>query len=60
MHTEQGQTPNQLFTVGALRLRYSGLPALDFFLTLREDYGYVEEGTAPDEDDEEIPHLGSN
>ena len=60
VRTEQGQTPNQLFTAGALRLRRSGLPALDFFLTVPEDYGYEEEGTAPDEDDEggiEVPPL---
>lgn len=60
VRTERGQTPNQLFTAGALRLRHSGLPALDFFLTVPEDYGYEEEGTAPDEDDEggiEVPPL---
>ena len=36
------------------------MPALDFFLTVPEDYGYEEEGTAPDEDDEggiEVPPL---
>ena len=52
VRTERGQTPNQLFTAGALRLRNSGLPALDFFQTVPEDYGYEEEGTAPIEDDE--------
>ena len=60
MHTEHGQTPNQLFTAGALQLRHSGLPALDFFQAVPEDYGYEEEGTAPDEDDEggiEVPPL---
>jgi hypothetical protein len=29
--TERGMSPNQLFTSGALRLRYSGLAAVDFF-----------------------------
>lgn len=31
LRTERGQTPNQLFTAGALRLRNAGLAALDFF-----------------------------
>ena len=60
VRTERGQTPNQVFTAGALRLRNSGLPALDFFQTVPEDYGYEEEGTAPIEDDEggiEVPPL---
>ena len=60
VRTERGRTPNQLFTAGALRLRHSGLPALDFFQTVPEDYGYEEEGTAPEEDDEggiEVPPL---
>ena len=29
--TERGMSPNQLFTSGALRLRYSGLAAVNFF-----------------------------
>ena len=60
LRTERGQTPNQLFIDGALRLRHSGLPALDFFQTVPEDYGYEEEGIAPDEDEEggiEVPSL---
>ena len=60
VRTEHGQTPNQLFTAGALQLRHSGLPALDFFQAVPEDYGYEEEGTAPDKDDEggiEVPPL---
>ena len=60
VRTERGQTPNQLFTAGALRLRHSGLPALDFFQSVPEDYGHEEEGAAPSEDDEggiEVPPL---
>ena len=47
VRTERGQTPNQLFTAGALRLRHSGLPALDFFQAVPEDYGFEEDGIAP-------------
>ena len=60
IRTERGQTPNQLFTSGALRLRHSGLPALDFFQTVPEDYGFEEEGIAPYKDEEggiEVPPL---
>ena len=39
VRTEHGQTPNQLFTSGSLRLRNSGLPALDFFEYVPESYG---------------------
>ena len=47
MRTEKGQTPNQLFVAGSLRLRHSGEAAVDFFETVSEDYG-IEEGIAPD------------
>ena len=36
------------------------MPALDFFQSVPEDYGYEEDGTAPSEDDEggvEVPPL---
>ena len=36
------------------------MPALDFFQSVPEDYGHVEEGIAPNEDDEggiEVPPL---
>ena len=39
MRTEHGQTPHQLFTAGSLRLRHSGLSALDFFNSVSETYG---------------------
>ena len=39
VRTERGQTPNQLFTSGSLRLRNSGLTALDFFDAVPETYG---------------------
>ena len=60
VRTERGQTPNQLFIAGALRLRHSGLPALDFFQTVPEDYGFEDEGNGPEEDDEvgiEVPSI---
>jgi len=57
--TESGQTPNQLFTAGALNLRHSGNLALDFFSTVPGDYGTEEEGTAPDESESgiEVPSV---
>ena len=39
VRTESGQTPHQIFTAGSLRLRHSGLSALDFFDTVPESYG---------------------
>ena len=44
LRTERGQTPNQLFTAGALRLRNAGLTALDFFDAVPDTYGIDEEG----------------
>ena len=41
-------TPNQLFTAGALRLRHSGLAAVDFFDSVPDDYGTEEDGVSPD------------
>ena len=62
LRTENGQTPNQMFTAGALNLRYSGNVALDFFSTVPEDYGTEEEGTAPDESETgvEVPRIHFN
>ena len=60
VRTEGGQTPNQLFTAGALRLQNSGLPAVDFFQMVTDDYGNEEEGIAPEEDTGggvEVPRL---
>ena len=56
IRTEGGLTPNQLFTAGCLRLRNSGLAALDFFDYVAEDYGTDEDGiTNPDSEGVEIP-----
>ena len=41
-------TPNQLFTAGTLRLRHSGLAAVDFFDSVPDDYGTEEDGVSPD------------
>ena len=59
MYAENGQTPNQIFTAGALR--YSGIVALDFSI-VPEGYGTEEEGTAPDESYNavEVPHISFN
>lgn len=51
LRTERGSTPNQLFTLGALRLRHSGLSALDFFETVTEEYGTEENGAALNNDE---------
>ena len=56
VRTEGGRTPNQLFTAGSLRLRNSGLAALDFFNNVADDYGTDEDGIAnPDNEGVEIP-----
>ena len=44
LHTERNRTPRQIFTAGALRLRHSGSPALDFFDGVPETYGIDQEG----------------
>lgn len=54
LRTESGSTPNQLFTVGALRLRHSGMAAVDFFESIAEEYGTEEDGVAPDDDDDGV------
>ena len=51
LRTEHGQTPNQLFTAGALRLRHSGLTALDFFNAVPDSYGV--DGSASHEDSDQ-------
>lgn len=51
VRTERGLTPHQLFTSGMLRLRNSGLIAMDFFSTVDEAYGDEEEGLVSDNDD---------
>ena len=49
IRTEHGQSPLQLFVAGALRLRMSGVPALDFFENVHDEhYGIEEEGLAGD------------
>lgn len=56
IRTEGGKTPHQLFTAGALRLRNSGLVAVDFFDAVSDDYGAEEEGIAADDSEGvEIP-----
>lgn len=62
VRTEQGLTPSQLFTSGALQLRESGLSALDFFDRVTDNYGVEEEGVTPYDDDEgvEVPPCQLN
>ena len=57
VRTENGQSPNQLFVSGALRLQRSGLAAVDFFDHVSEEYGMEEEGLPVDDDTEgvEVP-----
>ena len=54
IRTKVGMTPHELFTAGALRLRNSGLIAVDFFDSVPDDYGAKEEGTS-DREGVEIP-----
>lgn len=62
VRTAGSKTPNQLYTEGALRLRHSGLVALDFFDTTDENYGVEEGGLSVDSDDDEegveVPRCG--
>lgn len=53
VRTEKGMTPNQLFTSGMLRLKHSGLTAMDFFDTVDGNYGVEEEGLVPEAEEEE-------
>ena len=56
VRTEGGMTPCQLFTAGALRLRNSGLVAVDFFDHVSDDYGVDEESiNTSDREGVEIP-----
>ena len=55
IRTAQSRSPNQLFVESVLRLRQSGLTALDFFEHIDEAYG-VEDGIAlQDDEGVEIP-----
>lgn len=49
IRTEHNRSPTQLFVAAALRLRSSGLVALDFFDNVSEDYGIEEDGLSTDE-----------
>ena len=59
LRTEHYLSPSQLFISGALRLRTSGLPALDFFEDVLSDYGMDEDGLAVSADGSgvEIPPI---
>ena len=50
IRTAHNRSPHQLFVSGALRLRQSGLVALDFFDGVDESYGVTEEGLSTDND----------
>ena len=47
IHTAQGKTPHQLFTAGALELRYAGIPSVDFFEDVNNTFGIDEEEDYP-------------
>ena len=49
IRTEHKQTPHQLFTAGALRLRNSGLSALNIFEEI-DDYGIEDDGLTSQND----------
>ena len=46
----KGKTPNQLFTAGLLRLRYSGFDAVNLFEDVSDEYGQFEEGESHNEE----------
>ena len=54
VRTEHGLTPNQLFTSGSLRLRNSGLSALDFFDSVPGTYGVDNDLGVPASDIDEV------
>ena len=60
VRTEKGMTPNQLFSSGMLRLKHSGLTAMDFFDIVDDNYGVEEEGLVPGEDDDEGVEVPRN
>ena len=47
-------TPHQLFTAGALRLRNSGLVAVDFFDDVSDDYGAEDKGIIGSEEQQRV------
>ena len=49
----RGQTPNQLFTAGLLRLRFSGMDAVDLFDSVPDVYGVAKKGMSSEADNEE-------
>jgi len=50
LRTENGSTPRQLFAAGLLRLRHSGLVALDFFDNVDVHYGSQGDNAVLEED----------
>ena len=51
LRTEGNHTPLQLFNAGCLRLKNSGLEAMDLFLNVDDEYG-IENSDLPDVDDD--------
>lgn len=54
VRTQRAMTPNQMFTEGMLRLRFSGLTAMDLFDHVSDDYGVVEDGLMPEDDEQAV------
>ena len=50
LRTERGKNPNQLFTAGLLRLRYSGLDTVNPFEDFSDEYRESEEGGSHNEE----------
>lgn len=58
LRTERGRTPNQLFTAGLLRLRESGLDALDFLdVSDEEESESNSERTVDDSEGVSVPEV---
>ena len=55
IRTEHNDTPLQLFSAGALRLRNSGAVAVDFFDRVEDNYGVEEDGVVGNDGGVEIP-----
>ncbi len=57
LRTEHNKSPNQLFTVGALRLQMSGMSAVDLFNSVDEFVGAAEEGLITDDSSVAVPNM---
>ncbi len=57
VRTEHNLTPLQLYSAGMVRLRNSGLTAMDYFDSIDSDYGVEEEGLPGSDEQVLVPEL---